>query len=473
MILHRICVALAAATAFAAPVLAEVPPEPPLGSPKSFNMPTVERVRLSNGLTIAFVPFGSVPQTTLFLSTLAGDIDAPGQPWLAAINAELSKQGAGGRDSAQLAEALSSMGGSLTARADANRTIFSTTVLSERAGDAVALLADVARRPTMSEPDFERVMSNRKRNLAQAFATPQTMADALLAKALYGTHPYAQPLPTEAQLSALRLADVKQFHAQQFGAARTTLYVIGRFDRATVRSAAEQAFGSWEAGPQRKQLPAHFTPGPKLILADRPGSEQTTIRLAFDAPAVASETDIPFRVTDALLGGSFGSRITANIREDKGYTYSPYSFVDPRPGGATWVWEGDITPSVTGKAMAEVFSEVRRLQSEQPAAAEAEAMKTYAGTYLLMRTTSADLIASQLMRADLLGLPPTYFDGYIQRAMAVTPKEISAMAKQRLPLDRLVMVVVGDMKSVEPQLMELPELKATTVERATLPKASS
>jgi predicted Zn-dependent peptidase len=87
-----------------------------------------------------------------------------------------------------------------------------------------------------------------------------------------------------------------------------------------------------------------------------------------------------------------------------------------------------------------------------------------------MRMTSADLIAGQLIRADTLGLPADYFPTYVQRAMAVTPQQMSAMMKARLPLDRLVMVAVGDMKSVEPQLMALPELKGAKVERVTLPK---
>jgi predicted Zn-dependent peptidase len=120
--------------------------------------------------------------------------------------------------------------------------------------------------------------------------------------------------------------------------------------------------------------------------------------------------------------------------------------------------------------MAEVFKEIRRLQSEPPSAAESLGMKTYTSTYLLIRTTSADLIANQLVRADLLGLRPSYFANYVQRALAVTPSEISAMAARTLPLERLTMVVVGDMKSVEPQLQALPELKRATVQHVTLPK---
>lgn len=459
-----------AALALSIPAVAQAPAEPPMGTLKPFTVPPVERIQLSNGLTVALVPFGSVPQTKLVLSTFAGDIDSGGRPWLAAINADLMKQGAGGKNARQLAEALSAMGGNLSASADANVTQVSTTVLSERAGDAIALLADVVRRPNLAPTDFDRVKANRKRELSQAFASPQTMADVLMAKALYGKHPYGAPIPTAGQLDATGLGDVKTFHDGQFGAARSTLYVIGRFDPALVRAAAEKAFGDWKSGSPRKMLPASFAGGPRLLLADRPASEQTTVRLAFDAPAVGGPDDIPFRAADALLAGSFGSRITANIREHKGYTYSPYSTIAGRPGGATWSWNGDITPAVTGAAMTEVFKEIRRLQAEAPAAAEAQGMKTYAGTYVLMRMTSADLIANQLVRADLLGLPRDYFSGYVQRAMAVSPEQMSAMVKARLPLDRLVMVAVGDMKTVEPQLLALPELKGAKVERVTLPK---
>jgi predicted Zn-dependent peptidase len=334
-------------------------------------------------------------------------------------------------------------------------------------------MADVARRPNFAQADFDRVMANLKRQLAQTQASPQAMASVLLAKALYPNHPYGDLLPTATQLDQMKLADMQRFHEQQMGAARSTLYVVGQYDRGAVLAAAEKAFGSWKAGPPRKIWLAQASNGPRLILADRPGSQQTTIRLALSAPAVDTPTDIPFRVTDSLLGGAFSSRITTNIREDKGYTYSPGSSVGARRGGATWIWNADITPAVTGKAMAEVFKEIRRLQSQPPAAAETLGMKTYTANYLLIRTTDAGLIASQLVRADLLGIKPSYFSTYVQRAMAVSPAQISALAAQDLKLNRMTVVVVGDMKSVEPQLMALPELKGVPVQHVILATAGS
>ena len=109
--------------------------------------------------------------------------------------------------------------------------------------------------------------------------------------------------------------------------------------------------------------------------------------------------------------------------------------------------------------MTEVFKEIRRLQAETPANAEAAGMKTYAGTYLLIRMTSADLICASSCAPTCSVLPGDYFSSYVQRAMAVGPEQITALTARQLPVDKLVMVAVGDMKIVEPQLLALPELK--------------
>src|SRR3954451_16716385 len=167
------------------PLPAQAPPaEPPIGTPRPFHMPAIDRVHLRNGMIVAFVPFGSVPQTTLVLNTFAGDLNVPGHPWLAAAHAELSKRGAGGRDADQLAQALSAMGGSLAAQGGTDNTQYSTTVLSDHAGDAIGLIADVAQRPNFAQADFDREMADLKRRLAQTEASPQGMASVLLAKAL-------------------------------------------------------------------------------------------------------------------------------------------------------------------------------------------------------------------------------------------------------------------------------------------------
>jgi predicted Zn-dependent peptidase len=157
-------------------------------------------------------------------------------------------------------------------------------------------------------------------------------------------------------------------------------------------------------------------------------------------------------VMDALLGGSFGSRITANIREQKGYTYSPYSTVSPRARSAYWVETADVTTDKTGASLTEIFGEVERLRREAPPADELRGIQNYLAGVFTLRNGSRGGVASQLQFLDTHGLPDSYLSEYVQRVMAVTPEQLRRTAEEELIPERMTLVVVGDKKTVEPQV---------------------
>jgi predicted Zn-dependent peptidase len=444
----------------AAALAQSYPPMPSAGAPKPFTVPASETLTLPNGLQVTLIPYGNVPKATISLRTYAGGLNEGENRWLSSLTAQMLREGAAGRSGADIAEAAAGMGGGLGVGANQHETTLGMSVLSEFAGDAIRLIGDVARRPDFPESEFGRVRDSLLRNLAVARSQPQSAADVALASTYYGpNHPYGRPFPTEAQLKGYTPAQVRQFYQANFGAKRSRLYVAGQFDAAQVRSAIEQAFGDWQAGPERLRLPAQPQPGPKLILVDRPGAAQSTMRIAFPAPTAGAASDLPFRVTNALLGGAFNSRITTNIREQKGYTYSPGSGVQFNPGEATWTFNADVTTDVTGPALKEVISEVRRLQTEAPTAAEATGMRTYlAGIFVLQNASPGGLINS-IANRDFHGLPANWLESYIPGVLAVEAPQMQALARQTLPLEKATIVVVGDLAKVRPQLEALPELK--------------
>ena len=125
-----------------------------------------------------------------------------------------------------------------------------------------------------------------------------------------------------------------------------------------------------------------------------------------------------------LLGGYFSSRITTNIREQKGYTYSPFSQISWRHGDAYWAEQADVTTAVTGASLKEILGEIDRLQAEAPGADELKAVQAYiAGTFVLRNSTRGGIIA-QLQYVDLHGLPATYVNDYVSKVMAVTPADV-------------------------------------------------
>jgi predicted Zn-dependent peptidase len=468
--IRRFIAATFATGLIAAPLAAAVqsyPPQPAIGTPKPFTVPASTTYTLPNGVQVTLIPYGQVPKASVSLRVYAGALDEGQDVGLASFTSQMMREGAAGRTAAQIAEAAASMGGNLGVGTSAHETTFSLNVLSERAGDAVKLLSDVARRADFPASEFDRVRQNFVRGIAVAKSQPQTSAEVALASAVYGDHPYGRLIPSDAQLARYKLDDLRRFHQQNFGAKRARIYVAGRFDEAAVRAAIQQALVDWQPGPERLRLPPTPRPGPRVLLVDRPNAPQSTLRIAFPAPAAGAATDLPFRVTNALLGGSFTSRITRNIREEKGYTYSPGSGVSYNPGQALWAFNADVTTEVTGAAMKEVIGEIRRLQTEAPTDEEATGMRTWmAGTFVLQNASPGGLINSVATR-DFHGLPANWLETYVPGVLAVNAADMQRLAREQLPLEKATIVVVGDLAKVEPQLKALPELKDVKFERVT------
>src|SRR5262249_10272617 len=147
-----------------------------------------------------------------------------------------------------------------------------------------------------------------------------------------------------------------------------------------------------------------------------------------------------------LLGGSFSSRITSNIREQKGYTYSPSSQVSARDHTAYWAETADVTTNVTGPSLKETLAEIDRLKGEPPADKELKGIQNYiAGTFVLQNSSRAGIIG-QLQFVDLQGLPDDYLNKYVQNAYAVTPAQVQQTTQKNIVGDKAAIVVVGDKK---------------------------
>jgi predicted Zn-dependent peptidase len=185
---------------------------------------------------------------------------------------------------------------------------------------------------------------------------------------------------------------------------------------------------------------------------DRPGAVQSSVLIGLPVIDPTHDDYVPLTVMDSLLGGAFGSRITKNIREDKGYTYSPFSDISTRYRDAYWVENADVTTNVTGPSIKEIFAEIDRLQAEPPSEAELAGIRNYlAGTYVLQNSSRSG-ITNQLMYLDLHGLPASHANEYVKKVHAVTPAQVSEMARKYLKDETATIVVVGDRNAIEEQL---------------------
>jgi zinc protease len=448
-------VSLAQDPAAAAPREAPPPARPPV----DFALPPLRELTLENGLRVTLVPVGQLPKVTVQLVFRVGNGDDPAdRTGLSSFVAAMLPEGTRTRSATEIAELAARWGGSVETEVTPDETVVGGTVLSEFAPELVGLVADVAMNPAFPEREVARVKIDLEREVTIARTQPQTLAQERFLATLYPDHGYGRLLPSPEQIRALHVEDARAFHAASFGARRAHLYVAGRFDAERTERAIREALAELPPGAPREANPPAPASRRAVELVPRDGAVQSSLYLGLPVLHPGHPDYLRLAVSNTLLGGYFSSRITANIREAKGYTYSPRSVVSVREGTGYWAQVADVTTAVTGASLKEIFGEIERLRAEPPSGAELEAVQAYlAGTFVL-HTSDRDGLVARLRFVDLHGLPESWLEEYVRNVRAVTPGDVQRMAREWLDPSRMTVVVVGDRAQVEAQVKPFGEL---------------
>jgi zinc protease len=455
----RLALATVLMTAAALPAAAqETPPAP--GTPKNLELPTPHTFTLGNGMDVSIVPFGTVPKVDAQLVVRVGNVnEAADEVWLADLMGDLIREGTTSRSSQQISLEAARMGGGVGVSVSSDELSVSGSALSEAAPDLVRLIADLAMNPAFPESELERLRASRLRNLAVQKSQPRSLALEKFQAVLYPDHPYGRVFPDEAMLTGYTIDQIREFYDRHLGAARTHLFVVGRVDAQEMEAVVREAFADWRAGTAPAlNVPARAATSRVIHVVDRPGAVQSSMFVGLPVIDPSHEDYVALQVTNMLLGGAFASRITRNIREDKGYTYSPVSNVSTRYRTGYWAEIADVTTAVTGAALQEIFAEIERLRNEPPPAEELRGIQNYmAGTFTLQASSRGGVLGLMRQR-NLHDLPDDFHTNYVRDIHAVTPADVQRIAQTYLDPDRMVIVIAGDRSQIEDQLKDIGEI---------------
>lgn len=437
----------------ATPGLAQKQAPPAGGPPKPFTVPAKQVFTLPNGIKVTMVPYGTTPKVMIDVTMRLGNLnESANQVWLADLTGLLLKEGTQTRSAEQISSDAAMMGDTVAINVGSDLTHAAIDVLSESGPRAAALLADIVQHPLLPASELPRLKSDLLRRLTIAKSQPGQLAHEQFVKTIFPDHPYGRFFPTPEMISGYTIEDVRNFYKSNFGAARTRIYVASKFDPAAMKQAITDAFGKWGSGPKPVTLPAKPASGHAMQTVDRPGAAQSTLWIGLPVVDPSSPDYLPLIVTNSLLGGSFGSRITSNIREQKGYTYSPYSQLTARYRTAYWVEVADVTTAVTGASVKEIFGEIDRLAKETPTQQELDGIKNYLSGVFVLQNSSRQGLVGQLNYVDLHQLGDDYLSTYVQKINAVTPQQVQEMTQKYLKSDQMAIVVVGDQQKIADQI---------------------
>jgi zinc protease len=424
-------------------------PRPAPAPPRPYHFPTFERITLENGLGVIIAPVHKLPVVTISLVTDAGSSAEPaGLDGVAALTARALVEGTAHHDGIALAERFERLGATIESTADWDVARVSTTVMSARLLDALALLREVVMEPAFPEREVERLKAERLAELLQLNAEPRGLADEKFAGFVYApTSRYARPeAGSEESVRALTRADVERFHRERYRPGGSTLIIAGDVTVTEGVMRARDLFGTWSGRaasvPTPSATPARTTRAVHVV--PKPDAPQSELRIGHVGLPRSHPDYFKVLVMNAVLGGLFSSRINLNLREVHAYTYGAFSGFEWRKGAGPFVVSTAVKSDVTAAAAREVLREIARMRAEPIKEDELTLATSYLGGVFPIRYETTDAIARALAALVAYDLPSDYFDRYRDHIRAVSIPDVLHAADRYLHPDMLQIVVVGE-----------------------------
>lgn len=440
--------------AAAAPIPAAVPKVGPFRPTK---LPAVDERTLGNGLRALAVRKPGVPLVQARLLLPAPRPRATGADRAKQlVLAETLLSGTKRRDSVEMAEALQRMGASLSARVDSEDVQLRGSALSPSLADFLELVGELLAEPAFPKGEVEIERARKAQEVLLQRAEPAVVAREAFKRRMHGDHPYAGGLPDPEEVAGVGAGDLRRYFRSRVTARDGLLILVGDLRPARALDAAEAALGSWAGTSGVSRLPAlpPVEPGP-ILLVDRPGAAQSNIRIG--GPALTRrDSGLPaLQLANLIFGGYFSSRLVENIRENKGYTYSPRSWIDHQPLGSVLTITADVGTEVTAPSLLETRYELGRMATLPVSGEELDSARRYLiGTTALSTQTQSGL-AEYLLALSLSGLGLDYLRDLPKRLEKVTVGDVRDAAAEYLAPARLPTVIVGDAAVIRPSLETL------------------
>ncbi len=417
----------------------------------------IQHWTLANGAKIYLVSTNALPIVDMQVDFDAGSRRDPApQAGLASTTAAMVEKGVragkGGEpalDQNALGEAWADLGASFDVSAGTDRTSYSLRTLSDPAllNKAVTLASREIGEPAFPDDVWQRERERINAAIKEANTKPATVAGRAFAQAVYGTHPYGQEV-TEETLARIDTAAMRQRYQQLMVPCRAKLSIVGAVTRAEAETLANTLLSRLPGPEACTPLPA-IAPVAALTAAKDE-------RIPFDsaqAHVFIGQTGYPRKDPDhfaltlgnyVLGGGGFVSRLTDQVREKRGLTYSIYSGFAPGLEAGAFRIGFQTRPDQAEEAVKVSREVLAKFVAEGPTASELKAAKdNVIGGFPLLLDSNRKLIGN-VANIAWHDLPLDYLDTWTARMNAVTAADIKAAFQRKLQPERMVTVVVGD-----------------------------
>jgi len=437
-------------------------PVPALAPEREVTWPKRTKTRLANGLEVILAESHTIPKFHGELFFRSGNAAVADRlPGLAEMTTTVVRTGTSKRASRRIEEDLRRIGADLSTNAGSDTSAISFGGLSEFVESLLGLVNELAREASFPESEFERERRQKLEEVKLERTQPGFLAGERLRKVLFGAHPYAYVSPSEAQVAAYKREDLRFVYREFYTPENALLILVGDFEPQEMLKTVEKVFGRWNGKrPETKTYAAPANPrGRRVYLVHVPGAVQTQILAGCHAITRKHPDWVKVGLTNSLYGGAFNSRLVMNIREDKGYTYSPRSSVHALRQHGYFSVSAAVRNDVVAASLTEVFYEIDKLRSVPVPEAELADARNYLSGVFSMGLATQNGLLTQFSTVALNELPDDYLETYRAKLRAITPDDLLSTARKYLDSANMQIVVVGDRAQIESQAALFGELE--------------
>jgi zinc protease len=431
---------------------------PPFAPTPVLRVPTWTKTQLANGATLIVSERHNLPLVSFSITFVGGanQFEPAGKRGVAAATASMLSEGTTTRTGDQISDALQLLGTGVSSFIGGEEGSVGFVSTAKNFDATLAIIADAMLNSTFPAEALERLRARTLVGLTTAKDQPTVVGSQVFAKILYGdAHPYGQRA-TETSVKAITRDDVLAFHKAYYQPGRAIITVVGDVSPLKIKSSIEKGLAAWTkagAAPSFDYPKLPELQPAKIYFVDKPGSAQAVFNIGLPGPPRNTPDFFAIQVLNTILGGQFQSRLNANIREQKGYSYGVSSGFGFGKGPGAFRAGGSIFIDKTDAALIEFMKELKGIVGEKPITdEEIKTAKESLIQSLPQGFSSVFAISSALTSMAVQGLPEDYYQTYAKNVSAVTKEDLLRVAKRYIDLNHLAIVIVGDRAKVEPAL---------------------
>ncbi|KJG00847.1 M16 family metallopeptidase [Photobacterium angustum] len=432
---------------------------PKASKPVKAVMPTLYEFSLANGIKVVGTQYQETPTISLQLTVPAGRrLDPASKEGLAELTAAMMNEGSEKYTAEQMASKLDTLGSNISVHAGLYGTTISFSTLTKNLPETMALLEQRLFHPAFKESDFKRLKKQMIEGIVYEHQSADWLAGQATREVLFKGTVFGRPTDgTKQTLSNITLQDVKDFYHRYYTPNSADAVVVGDITQ-TKLAQALAPIGQWQGKPA-PSIASQKLPVLKqqvIWLVNKADAPQTVIRLVrhgmpFDATGELFKTQL----ANFNLAGNFNSRINMNLREDKGFTYGAGGYFSGGKEVGVGVYYAQVRADATVASIKEFLAELKKMSTSGLTDKEVNFMRLAVGQKDALSYETPSQKASLLGNILAYDLPNDFVAQRNHIVDTITKTTMDKLAQKWFNPKDYQIIVVGDAKTLEPQLKAL------------------